>query len=316
MSVGPGVIRAFRGGVEQRSARAPKSENSDRGRTQRRSPKPTGQRKGGRVRTREVVQQAEPAAALPKAAPQETLQKRRGGAALRPDHVKVCLKPTASQLVRLAEIFAAPRVLAALLSHYSGKITSVADASVFLLRNRKALDGYINPRARIDTVDVLTRLLLHWAAAPPQSIGIDFDSGEISRKQAICFPVEGLRAVAVVHPKILAEVREGFKARGPFTLFEDAGAYYAAFVLAPQSYIGKSDRSTPSERKPPTRPIPEIKLRPGDPLPHIVRDDDSTRERVLYSRSSVFPGGLRNMNWDALSGWAVSGGLPSLGRRR
>lgn len=338
MGVGPGPIRVLRAGEKKENgtrAVAPKKGRADREQKGQHAKAEPGSSSRVRARQKEtgVVHSVPkgPLKSTPGAKPKvkqagfkpDTSQEKHQQAldfskgAL--DRVKVCLLPSMSQQVRLTEIFAAPKVLAALLKQYPRQLTSSSDASLFLLENKKALDGYINPLARKGTIDLLTELLLQWSAEPPEAIGINFTDVGISPAQEMSLPVHGLRQVPIVHPSGLAEVRQGFIAQGPFTLFEEGRSYYLTFTLAriATGSNGRADRA--EQRKRPRREdrvIPQIRLRPGDPLPYIVgvRQDAPRRERVLYSRSGVFPRGLKTMNWAGLSGWGVSGGLPSLGR--
>lgn len=339
MGVGPGPIRVLRAAEKKEKAAPavwPKKKRADAGlKGQQAKAEPSDpSRRSARQKSSSVVH------SIPKGvqriAPRSSPKVRQPGSQLngsgdkhreeRPsskdslDRVKVCLLPSKSQQARLTEIFAAPKVVAGLLKQYPRQLTCPSDASMFLLQNKKALDGYISPQARNGTIDLLTELLLHWSAEPPEAIGINFQHVGISPAQEMSLPVHGLRAVPIVHPSGLAEVTQGFVPQGPFTLFEEGRSYYLTFTLARETTARRHGADGVKQRQRPPRErrvTPEIRLRPGDPLPYIVglRQEAPRSDRVLYSRSGVFPRGLKTMNWAGLSGWAVSGGLPSLGRR-
>jgi len=227
---------------------------------------------------------------------------------LEPIRVQHRLVLSEKQQLKLQALFMAPKALATLIRGYEQPLKTAADASVFLLANRKALDGFINPETRERSVNLLTELLLQWAGNPPDSIGIDFDDVSLTPDQKVYLPLEGFRAVTVQSPMGLSVERKGRRFSTPFTLFEQEKRFYVAFTLEPKA------PSVPAQIKP-----KEIKLLPGQPLPYISGRRDAPREprqRILFSRySGVFTGGVKTMNWSGLSGWGVNGGLPSLGKR-
>lgn len=236
------------------------------------------------------------------------------------------------QKARLNGLFMAPKALAALLRTYPQKLVTLADASAFLLCNRKELDSYINPDARGRAVDLLTELLLQWSGNPPDSIGIDFDDVSLAPDQKVYFPLDGLRSIEVADPMELLRQRKDRRFKEPFTLFEEDKQFFVALTLEPTLSARQAVQTAPQwrrddkpqeiklrETKSRKFKIPEIQLKPGQPLPYIRGTRNSPKEprqRVLFSKfSSVFSGGLRTMNWAGLSGWGVNGGLPSLGKR-
>lgn len=222
------------------------------------------------------------------------------------------------QKARLEGLFMAPRALAALLRAYPQKLTTPADASIFLLSNRKELDGYINPDARGRCVDLLTELLLQWSGCPPDSIGIEFDDVSLTPDQKVYLPLEGFRGVEVADPLQLIGQRKSRRFKVPFTLFEEDKHFFVALTLESRQAVKQPEQvAQQKDQKNKTR---AIKLKLGQPLPYIsgMRHQQlkEPRQRVLYSKySGVFSGGLTTMNWGALSGWGVNGGLPSLGKR-
>lgn len=226
------------------------------------------------------------------------------------------------QRARLEGLFMAPRALAAMLRAYPQKLITQADASVFLLRNRKELDGYINPEARGRSVDLLTELLLQWSGNPPDSIGIDFDDVSLAPDQKVYLPLDGLRSIEVADPMELLRQRKDRRFKEPFTLFEENKQFFVALTLEPKVAARPAVPLVPQwsrDDKPREIKIPEIQLKPGQPLPYISgmrNQPKEPRQRVLFSKySGVFSGGLKTMNWGGLSGWGVNGGLPSLGKR-
>lgn len=242
------------------------------------------------------------------------------------ERTRVVLQPTAPQKIALSEMFDAPQVLATLLRLHPGKIRNPGDASIFLLQNRKVLDRFINPRARSESIDLLTEMLMQWSENPPDVIGIDFDEDcSISAQQEIYLPMTGFRRLAILDPEELIEKRMGSQYEGPFTLFREDKFFIVTFNLVKRLAVTKFTESLAVK---PTKPkvtksnkfvIPELILRPGSPKPYISGlryQKNEPRRRVLYTNfSQVFGGGMRAMNWGGLSGWGVNGGLPSLGKR-
>lgn len=144
---------------------------------------------------------------------------------------RAVLQPTPAQKITLERMFDAPQALAKLLQAYPQKITNLSEASLFLLKNRKALDGFINPRARTESVNLLTDLLIQWSDDPPDVIGIDFDDCSISAQQEIYLPMDGFRRLGVSDPTELIGQLTGACYEGPFTLFREDKSFVVTFNL-------------------------------------------------------------------------------------
>lgn len=328
MSVGPGKIRVFR--ADDNGAK--KQESMTRGKPT--SPKPTMAPKPKKRAPDDNVKSLEKhlAAHSRNVSPSNLTESRKltssaqGKSAssldkrhesLQAIRVTHRLVLNEKQMVRLKALFSAPNALVSLLRAYPQRLVTPSDASVFLLSNRKELDTYINPDARGRAVDLLTELLLQWSGSPPDSIGIDFDDVSLTPDQKVYLPFEGYRGVEVADPLQLMKQRKGRLFKAPFTLFEEGKHFFVAFTLEPK-LVSKQPVPTVKQKARDTRPR-EIQLKPGQPLPYIsgMRHElREPRQRVLFSKySGVFSGGLKTMNWGSLSGWGVSGGLPSLGKR-
>ncbi len=241
------------------------------------------------------------------------------------ERIRVVLKPTAGQKMALGEMFDAPQALAKLLLVHPIKIRSLRDASFFLLQNRKVLDGFINPLARTESIELLTEMLMQWSEDPPDLIGIDFVTNcSISTQQEIYLPINGFRCIAILDPAALIGKRLGSQYEGPFTLFREGKCFVVTFNLVKNLAVTKlSENLAVKTAKPKVNKskkfiVPELILLPGSKKPYIsgLRNQKSEpRRRVLYTNfSQVFGGGMRTMNWGGLSGWGVNGGLPSLGK--
>lgn len=228
--------------------------------------------------------------------------------------LKLCLDQ--KQRTYLEAVFRAPKALASLLRSYPKELRTKADASAFLLSNRKELDGVINPDRRESDVDLLTELLLQWAGNPPESVGIDFDDASLTQENKVYLPLPGLRAVEVFELDALIEERKGRRYVLPFTLFEEAKHFFLALSFEPgEKHVPRSGRHQHLDAN---GKVKEIKLKPGQPLPYISSPrylPKEPRQRVLFSRYSGVFRGIKTMNWGDLSGRSVCGGLPSLGKR-
>lgn len=294
MSVGPGKIRVFRAGEGEVTSQPIKRVVI---------------KKKAKVTSSSVVRSTSAAAK-----PHSSLP----FVALEPIRVQYRLLLTDKQKTKLESLFMAPKALAALIRGYQEPLKTAADASVFLLTNRKELDSYISPESRERSVDLLTELLLQWAGNPPASIGIDFEDVSLTPDNKVYLPLDGFRTVDVESPHALLKERKDRRFATPFTLFEKGNQFYVAFTLEPKAKPSQKLTQVQPNSEKPDKPK-EIKLLPGKPLPYISgRRDDSPepRQRILFSKySGVFRGGLKTMNWGGLSGWGVNGGLPSLGKR-
>lgn len=233
-----------------------------------------------------------------------------------PTRIELKLRPDERQRTCLEALFRAPKALANLLRSYSLELKTKADASAFLLNNRRELDGVINHERRERDVDLLTELLLQWSGNPPESVGIDFDDASLTPENKVYLPLPGLRSVEIFELERLIEQRRARRYALPFTLFEEDRHFYLALTLEPRE---KSAQRPPRHRHLDANgTVKEFKLKPGDPLPYISGPRYAPREprqRVLFSRYSGVFGGIKTMNWGDLSGWGVNGGLPSLGKR-
>lgn len=138
-----------------------------------------------------------------------------------------------NQKSRLEGLFLAPKAVAALLRAYPKPLVTKADASLFLLSNRKALDGYINPDARGHSVDLLTELLLQWSGNPPETVGIDFDDVSLTQDHKVYLPLDGLRNLEVENVQELLSQRKGRRFKQPFTVFEKNKQFFIALTLEP-----------------------------------------------------------------------------------
>lgn len=233
-----------------------------------------------------------------------------------PIRIELKLRVDERQRACLESLVRAPKALANLLRSYPLDLKTKADASAFLLNNRRELDGVINHKSRDRDVDMLTELLLRWSGNPPESVGIDFDDASLSHDNKVYLPLPGLHSIEIFEREQLEDQRRGKRYALPFTLFEEGRHFYLALTLEP---------SQKSATRPPRHQtldvngkVKEIKLKPGHPLPYIIGPRYSPREprqRVLFSRYSGVFGGIKTMNWGGLSGWGVNGGLPSLGKR-
>lgn len=297
MSVGPGKIRVF----------TVVAKNTEKG-------QPKKARPPVKARPQKAAHKDKRAPSRPSPAPPGARPLSRPIEATR---VKLRLQLSEKQRTRLEGLFRAPLALAGLLRAYPQRLVTPTDASVFLLSNRKELDGYINPDARGRVVDLLTELLLQWAGDPPDSIGIDFDDVSLTPDQKVYLPLEGFRGVEVAEPLQLLELRKGRRFSTPFTLFEEDKHFMVALTLEPKVRANQQVQGVKQlgiDNKPKA-----IQLKPGQPLPYISgmrNQPKEPRQRVLFSKyCGVFSGGLKPMNWDGLSGRGVNGGLPSLGKK-
>ncbi|SIR41544.1 hypothetical protein SAMN05421778_11016 [Sphaerotilus natans] len=230
-----------------------------------------------------------------------------------PGRVYIRLLPTEVQRRNLVKIFQAPMALSNLLRVQEMRIKSKADASMFLLRNKKFLDTFLEPNARESMVDLLTDLLVQWSGDPPERVGIDFDDASLSSEQQLHIPIVKLRGVALMDPVAVNSRRKGLRYRNPFTVFEESGNFYVAFDLVRPENVSAKFFGAPKHAGSSIQPLV---LAPDAPLPYIVGTRDLPREprqRLLYSRySGIFQPGMGVMNWGGLYGKCVNGGRPLL----
>lgn len=219
---------------------------------------------------------------------------------------QVVLKPDAKQRHKIEALFAGPVVLADLLGNSGGLIQCAEEASLFLLRNKGALEPYLSTVDRDSAVDSLKSLLMQWAGSPPEQLELKFDSGSISSTQQIWLPLRSLGALHVADTLCLAQVREGKRyVPDKFSLIRESSETYAVnIVLSSKRYLeGTSlgrDKSAPQSHR---------RRRATFTVGELLRIFDNNLHRSLMQelRSSQ---GLSAVNYDALDGKPVRGGLP------
>lgn len=216
---------------------------------------------------------------------------------------QVVLKPDAKQRNKIESLFAGPVVLADLLGNSDDLIQCAEDASLFLLRNKRALDSYLSTVDRDSAVDSLKSLLMQWAGSPPEQLELKFDSGSISSTHQIWLPLRSLGALHVADADRFAQVRAGKRyVPNKFSLIRDSSETYTVnMVLSSKRYLEGT-----SPRRDRSRHAPYKKRRATFTVDELLRifDNKSHQSLMQELRSSQ---GLSAVDYDELDGRPVRG---------
>jgi hypothetical protein len=214
------------------------------------------------------------------------------------------LRPTRQQLVLLDDLFAGPAFLRSIILERSTPISSQFEASAFLLTHRRDLEPYLQKK-RESSVNLLTQLALDWSRDQPDQIELEFESDcSVSNEQKVFLPINRLGLLALAEPDELAALRIGKKYSSNFRLVKQGLNYSIGFELCTTHVVSQSRviKSSPN-----TRPKSKSIIKFSNFLDMFdARVDAEARAGKAFPKNG----------FDRLQGWPVSGGLPSLGKRR
>lgn len=218
---------------------------------------------------------------------------------------QVALKPDARQRNKIESLFAGPVVLADLLGKSGDLIQCAKEASLFLLRNKQALEPYLSTVDRESAVNSLKSLLMQWSGSPPEQLELKFDSGSISSTHQVWLPLRSLGALHVADTHCLAQIREGKRyVPDKFSLIRESSETYAVNIILSSKYgegiLRGRNRSAPRSHR---------KRRATFTVSELLRMFDNNLHRSLMQELKSSQG-LSAVNYDALEGKPVRGGLP------
>lgn len=239
------------------------------------------------------------------------------------------LKPDAKQLALLEEMMEGPVFLQRLLAMHGDRIETINQATEFLDKNWKRLVPYMFGRNTTQTPRAMEQLILRLANADLKTFSLDFAAGcALTATQSVLLPIPELSALDVENHASLARARQGMKHRGSFTLLHSYSTYAVGIefekITLPQMRIAATAKRTKvhsTRIQSPTKPIPS-RLKINAPQRKVGtsaqeflasfnnRVTAHLKEQLAVSRA------FTTTRFGDLSGWGVSGGLPSLPKRR
>lgn len=238
--------------------------------------------------------------------PAEKASKQIAGASKGPSSVvlRALLKPSDAQKVTLDTLFSGPVLLQSLLKAASVWPGTQAEASRFLLENHKALQPYLYANDRSTAVELLKKLVLDWRGDATGHIELEFSHDcSISAKNEVFLPIPRLGVLPVVNVAEMEAMRKGRRYKSSFVLINSS-----------QGYIAEIEFQISAKRHSKAL-APAAKTSGRIPFAQFMTMFDNALNARLMNELRISSRYVRP-DFDALKGWPVQGGLPSLGKGR
>jgi hypothetical protein len=223
------------------------------------------------------------------------------------------LRPSPAQKVVLDSLFSGPLLLKTLLQNAAQKPRTSLDASLFLLHHHGELEPYLYSGNRAESVDLLKNLVVQWGSRIPERIELQF-SGDcsVSASNQVFLPIPRLGMVAVQNISRLIDARSGARYRPTFAVVHSSLGYLVeiVFVRSAAAVPHAHDTAKAPKVVPGTQ---SVSARFGFSSFLTLFDNrvnQGLMEELRISRRFAKP------DFGALEGREVTGGLPSLGKRR
>lgn len=229
----------------------------------------------------------------------------------------------------LESMFEGPLLLQRLLAVSAKPIDSLEAASAFLDKHWQRLAPYMFRKGSSQPPKAMEALILKLSKEPLDVFTIDFPAGcAFTMDQRVLLPVPDLEAVAVAFPALLLAARAGRRHDGSFSLSRVLNGYAVAIDFEPISWPKCMNHAfaPKSGDLPRTRPLPGTQeRRQSKPAPPSRRSgmaaqdflkNFNNRVTAQLKQQLVVSRQFSTTRFADLSGWGVSGGLPSLPRRR
>ena len=239
------------------------------------------------------------------------------------------LKPDPRQLELLEDMTEGPVLLQRLLSMNGTRITTLDEASAFLDKHWKRLVPYMFSRNSAQSPRAIEKLILELANEDYDSFRLDFPSGcALTATQEILLPIPGLLAVEVDDRATLEELRQGRKHAGSFTLVRRHAGYAIGIeferIVLPRSKPRNNAarefldvfRQDAAKRQPQPEKRQSPPKRRAGMSAHSFLTSFNNRVTAHLKQQLAVSREFKTTRFADLSGWGVSGGLPSLPRRK
>ena len=225
---------------------------------------------------------------------------------------RIVLRPNSRQRMQLESLFAGPVLVAQLLRAGAVSIQSPQDASMFLLRNRNALEPYLWSNDREASVEHLKSLVIQWSSRPPEDLELSFESDcSISVEQQVFLPIPRLGLLEVANASHLAQLRIGSRYVPGFGLFRSQQHFSVNLVFW---------RHHPRKAQTPVKGAQNKQVQQR--VEHAVLSvaafltmfDNRVNQQLMHELRVSQQHSTTKFH--ELEGRPVQGGLPSLGKRR
>jgi len=238
------------------------------------------------------------------------------------------LTPDRHQLKLLEEMMEGPVFLQRLLSMNGERIQTIEQASAFLDKNWKRLVPYMVSRNAAQSPRAMEQLILRLATEDSDTFRLDFPSScALTAAQEILFPIPDLSAVTIGNHAALAQARKGMKHAGAFTLVRTDTGYFVGIeferILPPQANVQRQVAKElleafsqgASKHQPPPRKKVSPPHRKTGMSAHAFLTSFNNRVTAHLKQQLAVSRQFSTTRFEDLSGWGVSGGLPSLPKR-
>lgn len=221
-----------------------------------------------------------------------------------------------------------PLLLQRLLALATTPIETIETASAFLDKHWQRLAPYMFRKGASQTPKAIEALILQLAKKPLNVFSIDFPAGcSLTTDQRVLLPIPELGAVGLSSSELLIAARTGRRHNGSFSLSRVFKGYTVAIDFVPISSPISKKQVAPSKTpnriniQPPLRLQERRQAKPAQP----ARRSGMAAQDFLMSFNNRVTTQLKQelavsrqfttTRFADLSGWGVSGGLPSLPRR-
>ena len=222
-----------------------------------------------------------------------------------------------------------PVFLQRLISMHSERIETIDQSAAFLDKNWKRLVPYMFGRSAGQTPRSMEQLILRLASDNLDAFRLDFAAScALTTLHGVLLPIPGLAAVPVGDNAALNQARNGMKHGGAFTLLRKEGGYAVGIEFnritlpppRPSPVVTNpkvhSPPPQPSRRAIPSRPKPQPPQRRVGMSAQDFLASFNNRVTAHLKQQLAVSRQFTTTRFSDLSGWGVSGGLPSLPKRR
>lgn len=245
------------------------------------------------------------------------------------NYYEFALRPDKRQLELLDTMMEGPTLLQRLLAMHGARIETIDQAAAFLDKNWKRLVPYMFSRSEGQTPNAMEQLILRLASEKLDVFRLDFAAScALTTTQEVLLPIPELAAVGVNDPAGVAQARQGMKHGGAFKLLCYAKEYAVGieFDRIPLPLPRKSSSVT----RPKVHSVHHHETKKAMPSHSKVKQHQKnvgmSAQEFLTSFNNRVTAQLKQelavsrqfstTRFADLSGWGVSGGLPSLPKRR
>lgn len=254
----------------------------------------------------------------PNAEPAPKAPSKVAGASHKPSSalLRSLLKPNEAQKAILDTIFSGPVLLRKLLQESGARPQTQEEASLFLLQHHKALQPYLYANDRSTAVELLKKLVLDWGRSSPELVELEFPHDcSISAKNEVYLPIPRLGVLPVADVDEMKAERKGCRYKRSFVLIHSPWGYIAEI-----EFRRNVERDTNVSIEAPRPQNKNGRVKPAKtsgriPFAQFMAMFDNALNSRLMSELRISSRYVKP-DFDALQGWQLQGGLPSLGKGR